>query len=101
MPRLQNLALDTIHDINNKFLLPTLTFRSIYESTASGSPLRQYITQLAMRRLANGDYAKHADPFPHEMLIDILTHIAPMARRHGYVFFDHKDFYVAIAADEH
>jgi hypothetical protein len=74
IPQLQNVAIETMHQIYTKVqLIPTNTAQYIYNNTNPTSALRRYIVELCAISLSPKSFSNNPDRFPHEMLIDMVT----------------------------
>ena len=73
IPQLQNVTIETMHQIKAKRnLIPTQTAQYIYNNTSPTSALRRYIVELCAISLSATSFANSPDRFPHEMLIDMV-----------------------------
>jgi hypothetical protein len=74
IPQLQNVAIETMHQIYSKVLqIPVYTSKYIYNNTSPTSALRRYIVELCAVSLRATSFSESQAQFPHEMLIDITT----------------------------
>jgi hypothetical protein len=81
MPALQNLVVDTISAIETTTQKTAVSiYKHVYDWTAPESKLRKWAVEVSAGNLEESTFKSHAQWFPHEMLIDIITYKAARER---------------------
>jgi hypothetical protein len=74
IPQLQNVTMETMHQITIKIrLIPAGTSKYIYNNTSPTIALRRYVVELCAISLSPKHFSEHPDQFLHVMLIDMVT----------------------------
>jgi hypothetical protein len=75
IPKLQNLVINIFHEFMNdqQKKMPVNCYSYVYNNTSKESKLRLYLLHCCACYLSSGWYTKHADCFPKEMLLDLVT----------------------------
>jgi hypothetical protein len=91
MPRLQNLAIESVEKIFQKTIqLPTPHLRYIYDNTSASSLLRRYMVKRC-QDLSQTSWTDNPNVFPHAFLIDFAAYTASYDAEDD---FEMKDYLV-------